>query len=130
MYKGTIENDITVAANTLIPFKTEINSNANTTPVENSNAVAINTTGSYNISVMMTVTDVAVTNITMDLTANNTPIASTSTDITADTGVVALHIYDVERIAIAPTAEKVKIGVALNAAATVSEAILIIEKVR
>lgn len=130
MYKGTIVNDITVAANTAIPFKTEINSNGNTTPLEASNAVAINTTGYYNINVMMSVTDITTTNVTMTLYANDEEIASTSTDITANTGVAALHIMDAERIALAPTSEKVKITVGLSGAATVAEAILLIEKVR
>lgn len=130
MYKGIIDSDITVAANTAIPFRTVINSNENTTPVENSNAVAINNTGYYNISVMMSVTDIATTNVSMSLNANGRELAVTSTDITASTGIAALHINDVERVVLAPTSEKVKLTVSINGAGTVSEAILIIEKVR
>lgn len=131
MYKGLITTDQTVTANTNIPFQTKINSNGNTTPIGTDNAVAINTTGYYNIVASLIVTDIATTSVTANIMADGNVIATATTDITADTGTVSLVIPDVERVAISSAPSKVEISVQINGAGTIVEGSkLIIEKVR
>ena len=131
MYKGIVRQDATVLANTNIPFSTAINSNGNTTPKSASNAVAINTTGYYNIMASLIVTDITTTSVTANILADDNIIATATSDITADTGIVTLTIPDIERVAVAPTPSKVNIAVQLEGAGTIlTGSKLIIEKVR
>lgn len=131
MYKGIVKNDVTVTANSNIPFTTVINSNGNTTPINNSNAIAINTTGYYNIVTSLIVTDIATTSVTANILADGNVIATVTSDITADTGTISMVIPDVERVAVAPTTNKVNIAVQISGAGTiVAGSKLIIEKVR
>lgn len=131
MYKGIVRTDATVLAETNIPFSTALNSNGNTTPITNSNAVAINTTGYYNIIASLIITDIVTTSVTANIIADGNVIATATSDITADTGTIALVIPDVERVAVAPTPNKVNVSVQIDGSGTiVAGSKLIIEKVR
>jgi len=131
MYKGLVNKSTTVDADTNIAFTTTLNTNGNTTPNTVNNYVAINNTGYYDFSAVLTLTDVSATPVTASLLANGVVIGVASSDVTVGTGTITLPIRDVERVVLAPSTQKVQIAVQVNENATIDEgSVLIIEKVR
>jgi len=131
MYKGTINKDTSVQADTNIPFQTTWNTNCNTTPDTNNNQVIINNTGFYDIEAVLQVTDAGATPIIANILANGNVIASGTTDITTSTGTQTITIVDTIRVAVAPQTQKANVSVQINTTGTIlPNSRLIIMKVR
>lgn len=119
MYKGRINADATVLANTNVPFTTVFNTNSNTTPDGTNNNVRINKTGYYDIYATIKYTDVVASPVEVNIIADGNIVASATADVTADTGIGTLTIIDVERVAVAPIPDRATISVQFDGSATI-----------
>lgn len=129
MYKGNITTPTVLTTDSIIPFNTVWNTNANTVPVGNGE-VELRTSGFYDVSIMATVTGVTVSPIAIQLFDGDEPIAETvaETDITATTGIHTLNITDTIRVIPNIVRTFARISARVGGDATISSANITIEK--
>ena len=132
MYKGTIVNDITVTANTNIPFTTKLNTNGNTSYDATNNVINILNSGLYNVDLMVNMTDVAVGDVSIQLVGDGVVIPETVLTATSGSVTDALNFSVHDTIRVSPTVANTfaTIGVQATVGGTISNAILTVEKVR
>lgn len=132
MYKGNITTATAVTATANVPFKTVWNTNGNTRYNATDNTVEILNPGKYNVYVMLNLTGTTGTVAGMQLYANGVaiPEALVQAELTASTGVLGIEVKDT--IDVEPTIDNTiaKLSVRPTVAATVSNGIITVEKVR
>ena len=119
MYKGRVNQDTSVLANTNIPFATVWNTNSNTTPDTTNNNVALNKTGYYDVYAVIQLTDVISTPVEVNIVADGVVVGNAQADVTANTGIITLTIVDTVRVAVAPFSDRATISVQVDVASTV-----------
>lgn len=131
MFKAKIINQA-AAANTNIPLAVVWNTNNNTAYNSTDNDIEILTAGYYNINVILTVTGSAAATVTAQLIADGTalPESVVTSEITATTGVASLVITDTIKVSSTVAASIAQIAVQMTGAATVTNGVVTVEKVR
>lgn len=132
MFKGNITTATAVTADTNIPFVVIWNTNGNTRYNTQNNSIEITNPGYYNVSVLLNVTGSANATIGAQLFADDVAIAETlaETTITATTGLANIEIVDTIRVRPNETFSFADLSVQLDGAATITNAVITVEKVR
>lgn len=132
MFKGKITKVTPVTANTNIPLDVEYNTNNNTAFKGNTNTVSVIKPGFYSINGQLVVTDVAVGDISAQLYVNGeiVPEATSTATVAATTDFSTLPITDMIRVVPTTLDENVEVSIQLNVAASISSAVLIVERIR
>ena len=132
MFKGKITKVTPVTANTNIPLDVEYNTNNNTAFKGNTNTVSVIKPGFYSINGQLVVTDVAVGDISAQLYVNGkiVPEATSTATVAATTDFSTLPITDMIRVVPTTLDENVEVSIQLSVAASISSAVLIVERIR
>lgn len=132
MFKGKITKVTPVTANTNIPLDVEYNTNSNTAFKSNTNTISIMKPGFYFINGQLVVTDVAVGDISAQLYVNGeiVPEATSTFTVGATTDFSTLPITDMIRVVPTELDENVEVSIQLSVAASVSSAVLVVERIR
>lgn len=130
MYKGTITSTTAYTAGTNIPFAAQINSNSAT--ASGSGTVVLLKPGYYNVFANVNATGAAAGNVTAQITANGTALTSSAQTQTSTATTTALGFNLVDTIYVRPAAypSRVTLAVTLSAAATISNANFIVQRVK
>lgn len=132
MFKGKITKVTPVTANTNIPLDVEYNTNNNTAFKGNTNTVSVIKPGFYSINGQLVVTDVAVGDISAQLYVNGeiVPEATSTATVAATTDFSTLPITDMIRVVPTTLDENVEVSIQLSVTASISSAVLIVERIR
>lgn len=131
MFKGIINGGGTVPVLTNVPFTVVRNTNANTRYDSTTNEIVIERAGYYDVKATLIATSTPGATVTAQLYANGTPIeGAMSTYVLAATETATFPIID--NIKIDPTLDvtKARLSIRFDEAVEVSDAIIIVEKVR
>lgn len=131
MFKGIVNNGGTVPALTNVPFTVVRNTNANTRYDATTNEIVIEKGGYYNVMATLTAISTPDATITAQLYANGNPIeGALSTFTIAGTESATFTIID--NIKVEPTfdANNVRLSIRFDGAVDVTDAIILVEKVR
>jgi len=132
MFKGIIDNDRAVTANSNVPFTVERNTNGNTRYNAATNEVQLNTSGYYNVMINMVATAAAATPITAQLYADGVPVAGDLFTVVPAAIGDAASFTIIDCIKVNPTLDldKARISVRFDEALTVNSGVFLVQKVR
>lgn len=131
MFKGIVNNGGTVALSTNVPFTVVRNTNANTRYDATTNEIVIEKSGYYNVMATLVATSTPDATVTAQLFANGNAIDGALSTFTI-TGTESATFTIIDNIKVEPTldANNVRLSVRFDSTADVSDAIIIVEKVR
>jgi len=131
MFKGIINGGGTVATNTNVPFTVVRNTNANTRYNVTTNEIIIEKSGYYNVMATLTAITTPDATITAQLYANGSPIDGASSTFSIS-GTESATFTIIDNIKVEPTldASNVRLSIRFDGAVEVTDAIILVEKVR